>query len=209
MMIGHRYSAGRRLGGSFGLSSRLREAAALRPCNLSFGHLSQPFDSLRCMYHCLRVSSLGTPSDTVKYITLDDQTCSPDCPSTSAPAEAVREPDWMARPAISKDFLRHFVDKDAPMESFMGPVLGPYFGRAIKNLMVQHRVIQSTLNLDIKCEMHPSLTAPVTVEPLIASVNTADLNTISGSYRNKPGFVNGPSLHSVPGSEFVGQVSER
>jgi len=53
-------------------------------------------------------------------------------------------------------------------------------------------------------------TALVTVEPLISSVNTADINTIQGTYPIKPTFTTDPETHTrcTPGSEFVGIVKE-
>ena len=58
----------------------------------------------------------------------------------------------------------------------------------------------------------PSNEPYVQVAPLLTSLNTADLNTISGTYPVKPSFMSGDRSspgyvpYSIPGSEFVGIV---
>ena len=48
----------------------------------------------------------------------------------------------------------------------------------------------------------------IEVQPLISSINTADLNTISGTYPVKPSFdTEFDHDYSVPGSEFVGIIT--
>ena len=65
---------------------------------------------------------------------------------------------------------------------------------------------------DASRKLYDSVTdvALVSVHPLISSVNTADINTIQGTYPVKPTFITDPETHEscTPGSEFVGVVKE-
>ncbi|GMH95659.1 hypothetical protein TrVE_jg13891 [Triparma verrucosa] len=48
----------------------------------------------------------------------------------------------------------------------------------------------------------------IEVQPLASAVNTADLNTISGTYPIKPSFMSDSNhSYSIPGSEFVGLIT--
>ncbi|GMH69782.1 hypothetical protein TrRE_jg8177, partial [Triparma retinervis] len=164
-------------------------------------------------YHSLRVSELGPPKERITYHqqeTSEDggtvAISSPDSPKTSAHPHCVKPPKWQVRPPFGKDPFRFVVDSERPFEVSGGDVLGAWAGRAFKTLMVQDRTIQSILGVDPHFRMSQEDLDNVVVAPLISSVNTADLNTIEGTYPIKPGFVEGPDKHSVPGSEFVGQV---
>jgi len=159
-------------------------------------------------YHALRVSTIKPPLEALIYHTDPKSLDSPDPATASVPELARKPPKWQVRPPQGKDSFRYVVNPDRPFEVSGGDVLGTWAGRSFKNLMVQDRTIQSILGVEPRFRMDLEELEDVVVEPLISSVNTADLNTIEGTYPIKPGFVEGIKEHSVPGSEFVGQVRE-